>query len=152
MKDVVVTGVGAVTPLGVGADTLYERWAAGEIGIAGGEAPCANFDPLEYLLCLRGDVTPRVGGDAADIDGIVTYNHPADDRPPVGPVGDPIACDAHRVPPPSFPAPASRAPHVRQGRGRASCAGMLQSVARGEHGRDYRPCATAVHETCVEIS
>ena len=27
MKEVVVTGVGAVTPLGVGADTLFERWA-----------------------------------------------------------------------------------------------------------------------------
>jgi 3-oxoacyl-[acyl-carrier-protein] synthase II len=49
MRDVVITGVGAVTPLGVGADTLYERWAAGEIGIADGEAPCATFDPLEFF-------------------------------------------------------------------------------------------------------
>jgi len=29
MKEVVVTGVGAITPLGVGADTLFERWSAG---------------------------------------------------------------------------------------------------------------------------
>src|SRR4029079_10837806 len=49
MKEVVVTGVGAVTPLGVGAGTLFERWSAGEIGIADGEAPCASFDPLEFF-------------------------------------------------------------------------------------------------------
>ena len=30
---VVVTGVGAVTPLGVGADALHERWSAGVCGI-----------------------------------------------------------------------------------------------------------------------
>src|SRR3954452_9126923 len=49
MKDVVVTGVGAITPLGVGADALYERWTAGEVAVAGGEAPCAEFDPLEFF-------------------------------------------------------------------------------------------------------
>lgn len=49
MRDVVVTGLGAVTPLGVGADVLYNRWAAGEIGIEGGEAPCTSFDPLEFF-------------------------------------------------------------------------------------------------------
>jgi 3-oxoacyl-[acyl-carrier-protein] synthase II len=46
---IVVTGVGAVSPLGVGARTLHERWSAGECGIAGGEAPCADFDPLTVL-------------------------------------------------------------------------------------------------------
>ncbi len=49
MREVVVTGVGAVTPLGVGARTLHERWTAGASGIAGGEAPCADFDPLDTL-------------------------------------------------------------------------------------------------------
>jgi 3-oxoacyl-[acyl-carrier-protein] synthase II len=49
MREVVVTGVGAVTPLGVGAATLHERWAAGQIGIDGGEAPCADFEPLEFF-------------------------------------------------------------------------------------------------------
>src|SRR4051794_12362476 len=49
MKDVVVTGVGAVTPLGVGAGTLHSRWAAGEVAIEDGEAPCAEFDPLEFF-------------------------------------------------------------------------------------------------------
>jgi 3-oxoacyl-[acyl-carrier-protein] synthase II len=49
MKEVVVTGVGSITPLGAGASTLYERWAAGEVGIRDGEAPCADFDPLEFF-------------------------------------------------------------------------------------------------------
>src|SRR3954470_12001668 len=49
MKDVVVTGVGAITPLGVGADVLYERWRAGEVGITDGEAPCADFEPLDFF-------------------------------------------------------------------------------------------------------
>jgi 3-oxoacyl-[acyl-carrier-protein] synthase II len=45
----VVTGVGAVTPLGVGARALHERWSAGECGVRGGEAPCADFDPCDFL-------------------------------------------------------------------------------------------------------
>jgi 3-oxoacyl-[acyl-carrier-protein] synthase II len=49
MRDVVVTGLGAITPLGVGADVLYNRWAAGEIGIEGGEAPCTSFEPLDFF-------------------------------------------------------------------------------------------------------
>src|SRR4051812_21775210 len=49
MKEVVITGVGAITPLGAGADTLFDRWRAGEVGIADGEAPCASFDPLEFF-------------------------------------------------------------------------------------------------------
>lgn len=46
---IVVTGVGAVTPLGVGARTLHERWSAGVSGIVDGEAPCADFDPRRLL-------------------------------------------------------------------------------------------------------
>jgi 3-oxoacyl-[acyl-carrier-protein] synthase II len=46
---IVVTGVGAVTPLGVGARTLHERWCAGECGIAGGEGACADFEPKDFL-------------------------------------------------------------------------------------------------------
>ncbi len=46
---VVVTGVGAVTPLGVGARTLHERWCAGECGIADGEGACADFDPTDFM-------------------------------------------------------------------------------------------------------
>ena len=49
MRDVVITGVGAVTPLGVGARALYERWTAGASGIRDGEAPCADFDPTNHM-------------------------------------------------------------------------------------------------------
>jgi 3-oxoacyl-[acyl-carrier-protein] synthase II len=49
MEPVVVTGVGAVTPLGVGAVTLHERWTAGDCGISGGEGACADFEPTDFL-------------------------------------------------------------------------------------------------------
>lgn len=44
-----VTGVGAVTPLGVGAVTLVDRWIAGESGIADGLGRCREFDPGEAM-------------------------------------------------------------------------------------------------------
>lgn len=49
LRDVVITGVGAVTPLGVGARTLHERWSAGNSGIRDGEAPCADFEPTDHM-------------------------------------------------------------------------------------------------------
>jgi 3-oxoacyl-[acyl-carrier-protein] synthase II len=44
-----ITGVGAVTPLGVGAETLYERWRDGECGIEGGVGECSGFDAAEFM-------------------------------------------------------------------------------------------------------
>ena len=46
---VVVTGLGAVTPLGVGAEPLFERWVAGECGISDGEGRCRDFEPTDFL-------------------------------------------------------------------------------------------------------
>ena len=48
-RRIVVTGIGAVTPLGTGADTLFDRWSDGESGIADGLGRCVDFDPTEYL-------------------------------------------------------------------------------------------------------
>ena len=49
LPDVVVTGIGAVTPLGVGARALHERWTAGTSAFRDGEAPCADFEPTDHL-------------------------------------------------------------------------------------------------------
>jgi 3-oxoacyl-[acyl-carrier-protein] synthase II len=46
---VVITGMGAVTPLGVGVDALYGRWSEGECAIEDGLGRCADFDPTEHL-------------------------------------------------------------------------------------------------------
>jgi 3-oxoacyl-[acyl-carrier-protein] synthase II len=48
-RKVVITGLGAVTPLGVGAEALYSRWAAGECGILDGAGACTDFEPSEVL-------------------------------------------------------------------------------------------------------
>ncbi len=45
----VITGVGAITPLGVGARTLHERWSAGRSGIEDGYGRASEFDPKEHL-------------------------------------------------------------------------------------------------------
>jgi 3-oxoacyl-[acyl-carrier-protein] synthase II len=49
IEPIVVTGMGAVTPLGVGARALHERWTAGACGVSDGEAPCADFEPTDFL-------------------------------------------------------------------------------------------------------
>jgi 3-oxoacyl-[acyl-carrier-protein] synthase II len=46
---VLITGIGAITPLGVGAKTLHEGWAAGRSGIEDGLGACTEFDPTEFM-------------------------------------------------------------------------------------------------------
>ena len=48
-RRVVITGVGAVTPLGVGAETLHERWSAGRSGISDGLGRANEFEPRDHL-------------------------------------------------------------------------------------------------------
>jgi 3-oxoacyl-[acyl-carrier-protein] synthase II len=48
-RRVVITGVGAVTPLGVGAEALFERWVAGDCGLHDGLGRCADFEPTAVM-------------------------------------------------------------------------------------------------------
>jgi 3-oxoacyl-[acyl-carrier-protein] synthase II len=48
-RRVVVTGIGAVSPLGIGAERLHERWAAGVVGISDGLGRADEFQPAEHL-------------------------------------------------------------------------------------------------------
>src|ERR1700760_3889185 len=48
-REVVITGVGAVSALGVGARTLHERWSAGVVGIADGSGGATEFEPTDHL-------------------------------------------------------------------------------------------------------
>ncbi len=48
-RRVVITGLGAVSPLGIGAEPLHERWATGMCGIADGTGTCREFEPKEFL-------------------------------------------------------------------------------------------------------
>jgi 3-oxoacyl-[acyl-carrier-protein] synthase II len=41
--------MGAVSPLGIGARTLYERWLAGQSGIEDGKGSASEFDPTDHL-------------------------------------------------------------------------------------------------------
>ena len=40
---VVITGMGAVTPLGVGVDALFGRWSEGECSVEDGFARCSDL-------------------------------------------------------------------------------------------------------------
>jgi 3-oxoacyl-[acyl-carrier-protein] synthase II len=48
-RKVVVTGIGAVTPLGVDATTLHDRWADGVVGIEDGAGRSSDFAPENHL-------------------------------------------------------------------------------------------------------
>jgi 3-oxoacyl-[acyl-carrier-protein] synthase II len=49
IREVAVTGLGAVSPLGVGARTLHERWSAGTSGIEDGEGASSEFEPTDFF-------------------------------------------------------------------------------------------------------
>jgi 3-oxoacyl-[acyl-carrier-protein] synthase II len=49
VNEVVVTGLGAVSPLGIGATALFERWAAGTSGIEDGRGACDEFVATDHF-------------------------------------------------------------------------------------------------------
>lgn len=48
-RRVVVTGIGAVTPLGIGATRLHDRWAEGVVGIEDGVGRSSDFEASDHL-------------------------------------------------------------------------------------------------------
>jgi 3-oxoacyl-[acyl-carrier-protein] synthase II len=48
-RRVVITGIGAVTPLGVGAEALIERWSDSQCGIEDGEGRAHEFRPEDFM-------------------------------------------------------------------------------------------------------
>lgn len=52
MKKIVITGMGAVTPLGIGVDTFWENLTAGKSGID----TIKSFDPSELAVQIAGEV------------------------------------------------------------------------------------------------
>ena len=58
-RPVAITGVGALTPLGVGAAALHERWAAGRSGIEDGFGRCSEYDPADHLSAKQARRTDR---------------------------------------------------------------------------------------------
>ncbi len=85
-RRVVVTGLGAVTPLGLGATTLHDRWAAGDVGIADGLGACLDFDPKDHLSVKEARRLDRFSQLAVVAAGEAIKQSGWDEEPPYDPL------------------------------------------------------------------
>jgi 3-oxoacyl-[acyl-carrier-protein] synthase II len=82
---VAITGIGAVTPLGVGAGPLIERWSAGHCGIADGLGRCREFEPEDHLSRKQARRADRFTQLALVACGEALHEAGWDDGPPIDP-------------------------------------------------------------------
>jgi 3-oxoacyl-[acyl-carrier-protein] synthase II len=85
-RRVVITGVGAVTPLGVGADQLHRGWLAGRSGIEDGVGACRDFDPTQFMSAKEARRSDRFAQLAIAASALAIADAGWDaDRPPCDP-------------------------------------------------------------------
>jgi 3-oxoacyl-[acyl-carrier-protein] synthase II len=91
-RRVVITGLGAVSPLGVGARVLYERWRDGESGIEEGLGRCRDFDPTSFLSTKEARRSDRFAqlAIAASEEALAEAGWTSDGQPPYDP--DRVGC------------------------------------------------------------
>jgi 3-oxoacyl-[acyl-carrier-protein] synthase II len=85
-RQVVVTGLGAVTPLGVGASVLHDRWAEGVCGIEAGAGACRDFDSREFLSVKEARRLDRFAQFAVIASGEAVAQAGWDGEPPYDPL------------------------------------------------------------------
>jgi 3-oxoacyl-[acyl-carrier-protein] synthase II len=86
-RRVVITGMGAISPLGVGAPALFDRWVAGEAGIEDGEGACRDFEAGDFLSrkeLRRADRFTQLGAAAGDLAVADAGWGEGDDKPYAG--------------------------------------------------------------------
>lgn len=85
---IAITGLGAVSPLGRGARTLFERWRDGEVAIRDGEAVCVDFEPRDFLSKKEARRTDRFAQLALAASDEAVH----DAWPDGAPAGEGVAC------------------------------------------------------------
>jgi 3-oxoacyl-[acyl-carrier-protein] synthase II len=82
---ILITGVGAVTPLGVGAQELLDGWNARRTGIEDGVGACRDFDPTEFMTTKEARRSDRFAQLAIAAGAQAVADAGWDEEPPVDP-------------------------------------------------------------------